>query len=75
MNTRSAIPLHELEAPGLERTRLSPTALILMFPLLAVLLTLVALLVVYHSFSRKSSVPRLSQGTTDLKISFRKMHL
>ena len=74
MRTRSVVPLYELEAPGLERTRLSTTALVLLIPLLMVLLILVTLLAGYHFLSKKASAHQLRHRTTDLRISFRKLN-
>ncbi len=74
MKTKSAIPMYELEAPGLERSRISNSTMVLLIPLIIVLLTLVAFLLLYQLLSRKPATPPLTAGT-DLRISFRKMRL
>lgn len=72
MKIKSVVPMYDLEAPGLERSRISTSSLVLLIPVLMVLLALVAFLILYQLLSKKPVSSHLER-MNDLRISFRKM--
>lgn len=74
MNAKAVVSVYDLEAPGLEQSRLLPLKIVFLVPLCILFLIFISLLIAYHALSKRAGGPALTAGPPPMRISFRKMN-